>query len=283
MSKVRGPLYSISAHGTIGKSMIHQSLKGIPTVKKYRKPTQPNSAAQLTKRNIMKDAVSRWQNFTASMKGFWVTVLALTGKKMSGYNFFLSQYLIDVAAGLWPSDYPPDRWWTDDTSWTERAPQFNGQITIYCLAVFNGKLYGGASSGGRLFEWNGIDAWIQKAPELNSQTIIYSLAVFNGKLYAGTYPNGRLFEWNGVDAWVQKADQLLGEKYLYSLCIYMNNLYSSSGDSGMLFEWNGVDAWILKAPQLDGEKYIYWLTVFQNKLYAGTSTHGKLFEWSKNL
>lgn len=107
MSKVRGPLHSIGAHGTIGKTMIHQVWKGIPRVKKYRKPTQPNSAAQLDKRNLMRIAIPRWQGFVDWTKNAWKTAIERTGKTMSGYNFFLSQYLNDIIAGLTPSDHPP--------------------------------------------------------------------------------------------------------------------------------------------------------------------------------
>lgn len=39
------------------------------------------------------------------------------------------------------------------------ATEINGQDYIRALCVFNNKVYGGTASGGRLFEWNGIDAW----------------------------------------------------------------------------------------------------------------------------
>ena len=78
----------------------------------------------------------------------------------------------------------------------QRAPKLNSETYIRSLAVFNGKLYGGTSPNGNLFEWNGSNAWVQVAPKLNSETYIWSLAEFNGKLYGGTYPNGNLFEWS---------------------------------------------------------------------------------------
>jgi len=38
-------------------------------------------------------------------------------------------------------------------TWVEVAPQLNAQTNIYSLAVYNGKLYCGTVSLGRLFEY----------------------------------------------------------------------------------------------------------------------------------
>jgi hypothetical protein len=128
---------------------------------------------------------------------------------------------------------------TASDAWVQVAPTLESQTYILSLAVFNGKLYGGTSPGGRLFEWNGTDAWVQVAPTLESQTYIRSLAVFNGKLYGGTYSGGRLFEWNGTDAWVQVAPTLESQTYILSLAVFNGKLYGGTSPGGRLFEWNG--------------------------------------------
>lgn len=106
MSKARGPLKSVNASGTLGKAMIFQNWKGIPRVKKYRKPTQPNTASQLDKRNLIRIAVSRWQTLTTFLKSLWQTTIGKIGKTMSGYNYFLSEYIKSMVAGETPSDFP---------------------------------------------------------------------------------------------------------------------------------------------------------------------------------
>ena len=169
-------------------------------------------------------------------------------------------------------------------AWEQKAPQLNSQSYIQSLAAFNGKLYGGTSTGGKLFEWNGSNAWIEVAPQLNSQSYIYSLAVYNGKLYGGTYPNGKLFEWNGTNAWVEVAPQLNSQTYIQSLAVYNagsgDKLYGGTGPNGRLFEWNGTNAWVEVAPQLNSQTTIYSLAVYNGKLYGGTIPNGKLFEWN---
>jgi hypothetical protein len=169
---------------------------------------------------------------------------------------------------------------TASDAWVQVAPTLESQTYILSLAVFNGKLYGGTSPGGRLFEWNGTDAWVQVAPTLESQTYIHSLAVFNGKLYGGTYPGGRLFEWNGTDAWVQVAPTLESQTYILSLAVFNGKLYGGTYPGGRLFEWNGTDAWVQVAPTLESQTYIRSLAVFNGKLYGGTSPGGRLFEWN---
>ncbi|KKM88944.1 hypothetical protein LCGC14_1253610 [marine sediment metagenome] len=165
-------------------------------------------------------------------------------------------------------------------AWAEVAPQLVGQSTIFSLAVFNGKLYGGTALLGRLFEWNGVNAWVQKAAQLNAQADILSLAVYNGKLYGGTKPGGRLFEWNDVNAWVEVAPQLGGQADIHSLAVFNGKLYGGTGNGGRLFEWNDVNLWVEVAPFLNGQTTIDSLAVFNEKLYGGTGNLGRLFEWN---
>lgn len=46
MAKVTGPLYSMSASGTIGKAMVHFVWKGISVVREWLKPGNPQTANQ---------------------------------------------------------------------------------------------------------------------------------------------------------------------------------------------------------------------------------------------
>lgn len=178
-----------------------------------------------------------------------------------------------------------------DLVWTERAPQLV-ETTIYSLAVYNGKLYGGTSPLGNLFEWNDVDAWVQVAPQLNAQGIIYDLIVYDDgggdDLYGCTDPGGRLFQWNDVDAWVEVAPALLGQTQIYALEVYDDGggdaLYGSTGGGGMLFQWNDVNLWVQVAPQLGIETDIRSLAVYDSgtgeSLYGGTAPNGELYEWN---
>ena len=79
--------------------------------------------------------------------------------------------------------------------WLETAPKLGAETSIYSLAAYNNKLYGGTQPNGKLYEWNDVNAWVEVAPKLGAETYILSLAVYNNKLYGGTYPNGKLHRW----------------------------------------------------------------------------------------
>lgn len=197
MSKVRGPLHSIGAHGTIGKAMIHQSWKGVPRVKKYRKPTQPNSAAQLEKRNLISTGVERWQGLADFLKNYWKIAIENVGKTMSGYNFFLSQYLNDIIAGKTPSDYPPQSamsgwpilpglvsWW--------KLNKGEGNIAHDSIGPNNGTIHGALWTPGKkhfALSFDGIDNYVNCGTDvsLNIPNSITLEAWIKPNILNGTY------------------------------------------------------------------------------------------------
>ncbi|MCK5602098.1 chitobiase/beta-hexosaminidase C-terminal domain-containing protein [Candidatus Pacearchaeota archaeon] len=168
-----------------------------------------------------------------------------------------------------------------ETWWRIKAGQFGSETAIRSMIVFDGKIYGGSSPGGKLLEWNGVNAWVEKAAV--SGNYVFSLGVFNGKLYGGMgLDDGDLYEWNGVDDWVSVAPQHGDEVRIYSLIEYNGKLYGGTYPYGHLLEWNGVDAWVQKADLLTGA-VIASLLEFNGKLYgSGADADGdaSLWEWN---
>ena len=195
-------------------------------------------------------------------------VVTTTGEAVNGLSIYVDGTLYDTAP--LPSAV--------GNLWVQRAPQLNLQVTILSMAVYNGKLYGGTSNGGRLFEWNGVNLWVQVAPQLGAITEIYSLAVYNGKLYGSTNVSGRLYEWNDVNLWVSVAPQLGAATTITGLAVYNDKLYGSTS-IGSLYEWNDVNLWVEVAPVFGAEVYLFNLEVYNNKLYAGSNPNGNLLEW----
>lgn len=106
MSKARGPLYSLQARGTIGKKLIFQGGPGLTRIKRYVKPVQPNTQSQIDKRTLVRQGVLRWQWFINLLKSYWNEAIKNTNKVMSGYNYFLSEYLKSMIVGETPSLFP---------------------------------------------------------------------------------------------------------------------------------------------------------------------------------
>jgi len=165
-------------------------------------------------------------------------------------------------------------------SWVETS--LGSETSINSLTVFNGKLYGGTSPNGRLYEWNDVDAWVQKADTKNGQNTINSLVVdtVNTKLYAATSPDGLLFEWKPVPGEWDPKTMASAITSVDSLAVFNGKLYGGTSPSGKLYEWNDINAWVEKAGQLNGQTKINGLAVYNSKLYGGTSPNGKLYEWN---
>ena len=98
MAKVTGPLFSMSASGTVGNAITFSTWKGIAYVREYFIPANPRSVKQTNLRTAMAILVADWQGMIAGNKGEWDTAAAGTGK--SGFNFFVERGLKSYVAQL---------------------------------------------------------------------------------------------------------------------------------------------------------------------------------------
>ena len=104
MAKVKGPLFSLSAHGKIADTLVYMDWKGIDTVRQYVIPANPKTAGQQTQRGYFGNAISAWHvdGYTAlDVAAF--NLYALAQKiAASGFNMFVRLYVnAKVAAKTW--------------------------------------------------------------------------------------------------------------------------------------------------------------------------------------
>lgn len=107
MAKVRGPLYSISASGQIAQAMVFAHWKGIPWVREQFIPQNPRTAGQVAQRLIFSQGVERWHTLSDAQKILWQTGIERKGYTMSGFNYFMSEYIKSMVAGTTPVDDSP--------------------------------------------------------------------------------------------------------------------------------------------------------------------------------
>ena len=121
MARVSGPLFSMSASGTIGKALTYGAWKGIAWVRTWFSPANPQSAQQVNVRTAMTLIVAYWGTLSDEYKALFNTFAEGTG--MSGYNQLckraLDAYITDhgvdivVTAVSVVGDPPVDVWtWT---------------------------------------------------------------------------------------------------------------------------------------------------------------------------
>lgn len=96
MAKVTGPLLSLTARGSVGKTMTFSVWKGIAYVRQLVTPTYSNTFKQQAVRDLMTQATQAWKtNATITPTTINSTYknafdAAAAGSAYSGFNLFIS-------------------------------------------------------------------------------------------------------------------------------------------------------------------------------------------------
>jgi len=90
VAKVKGPLFSIVAMGTVDNKLIYRKRKGIDDVKKYTKTVNPNTPGQQTQKGYFKNAIDAWSidGYSAADKFAWDQYAKTKKVITSGFNRF---------------------------------------------------------------------------------------------------------------------------------------------------------------------------------------------------
>ena len=73
MAVLKGPFFSLSARGSLAKTLVYACWKGIQYVRQYVVPANPKTEAQQAQRGYFTEAVSRWHSipWTTTDKQAW--------------------------------------------------------------------------------------------------------------------------------------------------------------------------------------------------------------------
>lgn len=99
MAKLVAPLMSFGARGKLGGSLVYSAWKGIATARQLVTPANPRSPDQIAQRALLAVIVTAWRSteIEQSIRTGWNKAAQLTGRALSGFNFFVSQ-LVKLAA-----------------------------------------------------------------------------------------------------------------------------------------------------------------------------------------
>jgi len=75
----------------IGEDLILSSRNGVPYVKRYARPRNPNTPGQRRARSALARAVHAWQATDPKTKARWNE--AARGKNQSGYTLFIREFI----------------------------------------------------------------------------------------------------------------------------------------------------------------------------------------------
>lgn len=90
MARVTAPLLSLSASGKFADTLVASTWKGVPVMRQYVKPSNPNTQAQSDQRGYMTACVNAWRNYftLAATRTAWNRLALLLADTMSGFNAF---------------------------------------------------------------------------------------------------------------------------------------------------------------------------------------------------
>lgn len=105
MATCKGPLFSISASGVLGGSIVYTSWKGRAVVRAHAVPANPKSGGQLSMRAMLKFLSQYWTNLSTSEKADWDTRAAVTN--ISPFNAYVAYNMDRWGVNNRPSQQDP--------------------------------------------------------------------------------------------------------------------------------------------------------------------------------
>ena len=101
MAKVRGPLFSLAASGTVAHALTYRSNDGYCVATRPPIPTGAPSTWQLAERQTMRDAAAGWASLSANDRAIW-SANELPTVRSGWMSFFFEWKTQRVAAGQVP-------------------------------------------------------------------------------------------------------------------------------------------------------------------------------------
>jgi len=100
MAKLKGPLFSLGASGSLAKTIVFAVWKGIKYARTHVVPANPQSADQTTQRDNFTALVTEWHNVLRLVvdKTAYDKRASLQKLTMSGFNLFIRLYRLFFAA-----------------------------------------------------------------------------------------------------------------------------------------------------------------------------------------
>ena len=162
----------------------------------------------------------------------------------------------------------------DGATWTDVGQLGTNSYFVLSLTVYDGNLYSGTYSSGRVYRYDGGSIWTDVG-RLGFNGQVHSLAVYDGKLYGGTYPSGKVYRYDGPNNWTD-VGRLGTNSQVYSLAVYDGKLYGGTDPGGRVYRYDGGSTWT-DVGRLGNNTEVRSLAVYNGKLYGGAGTSGRVY------
>jgi hypothetical protein len=91
MVKLAGPMFSMDASGTLGKTLVYSKWKGRPYGRRHVVPANPKSVLQVSVRAMMRFLSQAWEDIGSTPKGTWDALAA--AQNISPFNAYIQENL----------------------------------------------------------------------------------------------------------------------------------------------------------------------------------------------
>ena len=105
MVKLRGPLFSFDASGTVGNAITFSKWKGRPYARQRVIPSNPKTAGQVAVRSMLRFLTQAWAGLGTTPKGSWAERAAQSA--ISPFNAYVSLNQLRFREYLTPSQADP--------------------------------------------------------------------------------------------------------------------------------------------------------------------------------
>lgn len=108
MAKLKAPLFSLGASGSIAKTLVYFSWKGINAVREHVVPTNPKTGPQQAQRAYMTAALAEFHSAAYNELDMtaWARLAGAEGLIMTGFNRMVKEFIDESVAGnTWQSMY----------------------------------------------------------------------------------------------------------------------------------------------------------------------------------
>lgn len=180
MAKTHSPLWSLRAWGSVGESAVYfwnaslgsgifRRERDYTQLERYYQPSNPQTEDQQDNRSMFQSAVGTWQGLNASDWASWNYYQDERRRRpiMSGYNLFISKYLLSGGNPVIPASGRREDW-EKGSGWSmpeeeEEEMVIKSGVSVGAKGAVAQVDFGTAFSAVPrvvITDWNGVDAWL---------------------------------------------------------------------------------------------------------------------------
>lgn len=104
MARLRSPLFSLAAAGTVAGLLVYRMQRGRPSVQRAPIVTRPPTARQITHRNTFAAAASAWRALDPASRADWAAYAVTIGNQAR--KIWLAEWIIQGATPENPPRLP---------------------------------------------------------------------------------------------------------------------------------------------------------------------------------